>query len=231
MSRDLPVFPNLDHLRKQARTLLRELQQQHPEAKLTEAQHAIARKYGFVSWRKLKEHVQSVRRPAGTGGNEPSIPIDPVRLEGSSFARYTETVRRAIFFAWAGGRESECIESEHLLVGLMDADDRLLDRVLNEPHTRQTILKALENRLIPRRKIVAARRPLSVECRRIVENATEEADRLHHRQIRSGHFLLGFFREGRSVAATALVDVLAAKSISVDEARGRVVKILDEESD
>lgn len=64
MSRSLPEFPNLDHLKKQAKVFLRELRQQNPAAKLAQAQHAIAREYGFGSWAKLKAHLESLPRPA-----------------------------------------------------------------------------------------------------------------------------------------------------------------------
>lgn len=58
MSRRLPAVPNLEHLRKQAKELLPELQRQKPEAKLADAQHAIAIEYGFSSWPALKARVE-----------------------------------------------------------------------------------------------------------------------------------------------------------------------------
>src|SRR5262245_51381391 len=57
MSRDLPRHPNLDHLKKQAKELLRELQQQNPNAILADAQHQLAREYGYASWPALKVFV------------------------------------------------------------------------------------------------------------------------------------------------------------------------------
>jgi hypothetical protein len=58
MSRDLPARPNLEHLRKQAKELRASLQQQNPEFRLADAQHQIAREYGFESWPRLKVHVE-----------------------------------------------------------------------------------------------------------------------------------------------------------------------------
>jgi hypothetical protein len=58
MSRSLPPQPNLEHLKKQAKDRLRELKQQHPAAQLADAQHSLAREYGFASWPKLKAHVE-----------------------------------------------------------------------------------------------------------------------------------------------------------------------------
>jgi len=56
MSRELPEKPNLAYLKKQAKELLRSMQQ----GKLTDAQHALAQDYGFASWAKLKVHVESL---------------------------------------------------------------------------------------------------------------------------------------------------------------------------
>jgi hypothetical protein len=70
VQRELPVRPNLDQLRRQAKELLRELKsgdrsaaaflrQHHPErlrpsqAKLADAQLALARSYGVASWPRL----------------------------------------------------------------------------------------------------------------------------------------------------------------------------------
>ena len=56
MSRQLPEKPNLEHLRKQAKDLLRTLR----HGKLADAQHALAVEYGFPTWASLKAHVQSL---------------------------------------------------------------------------------------------------------------------------------------------------------------------------
>src|SRR5579859_7629007 len=79
MSRELPVRPNLEYLKKQAKKLLHDLQQGDPvaierfgslasssaarvNAKLADAQQVITHDYGFASWPKLKEHVEAVSR-------------------------------------------------------------------------------------------------------------------------------------------------------------------------
>jgi hypothetical protein len=83
MSRQLPVKPNLEHLREQAKELLRSVQQGDTAAtelfrslvsfsapaalKLADAQHVIARDYGFATWPKLKEHVESLARQRQPG--------------------------------------------------------------------------------------------------------------------------------------------------------------------
>lgn len=59
MSRNLPARPNLEYLRNEAKDLLARLRQQDPNAQLTDAQHALARDYGFASWPKLKSRVEA----------------------------------------------------------------------------------------------------------------------------------------------------------------------------
>jgi ankyrin repeat protein len=58
--RSFPDAPNLDWLRKQAKRTLAELRKAKPAAQLAEAQFALARQYGFSSWRALKAHVDSL---------------------------------------------------------------------------------------------------------------------------------------------------------------------------
>lgn len=76
MSRELPAKANLEHLKEQAKDLLRKLQQGDAAAiervrshvsfsapaslKLADAQHVIARDYGFSSWPKLKQHLSLI---------------------------------------------------------------------------------------------------------------------------------------------------------------------------
>src|SRR5947208_1265795 len=77
MPTKLPLHPNLQHLKKQAKALLRDFHQVRPDAiekltalrlnvlpKLSDAQHLVAHDYGFDSWSKLKERVESLAEKA-----------------------------------------------------------------------------------------------------------------------------------------------------------------------
>src|SRR5262245_26726828 len=59
-SRMLPDAANLDWLRKQAKRHLEGLRQTNPDAQLSDAQFAVAKEYGFASWRALKAHIDSL---------------------------------------------------------------------------------------------------------------------------------------------------------------------------
>jgi len=60
MSAPLPPRPSLEWLKKTAKDRLELLQRSEPLAKLAEAQLAVARDYGFPSWRALKRHVEEL---------------------------------------------------------------------------------------------------------------------------------------------------------------------------
>src|ERR1041385_3865550 len=51
--RHLPVRPDLTQLKHQAKDLLRDMKRERPNAKLAEAQFALARSYGVASWPRL----------------------------------------------------------------------------------------------------------------------------------------------------------------------------------
>ena len=58
--RRLPDRPSLEQLRKQAKEHLDTLRAADPSAKLADAQHELAREYGFDSWPKLVHHVEAM---------------------------------------------------------------------------------------------------------------------------------------------------------------------------
>ena len=58
MYRPLPERPSLEYLKKEAKELLRKLQRERADAKLADAQHALARQYGFTGWPRLRRHVE-----------------------------------------------------------------------------------------------------------------------------------------------------------------------------
>jgi ankyrin repeat protein len=85
MPQALPANPNLDWLRKTARQRLVELCASQSDARLHQAQLAVARDYGFTSWRALKAHVERIH-PA---------PRDRERVFEAARAGDVEAVRRA----------------------------------------------------------------------------------------------------------------------------------------
>ncbi len=60
MSRPLPLRAILSGSRNSARNVSKSVAH-NPSARLSEAQLAVAREFGFASWRKLKAHVKLAR--------------------------------------------------------------------------------------------------------------------------------------------------------------------------
>src|SRR2546425_7199278 len=63
MSLSLPEPASLEYLKKLAKERLAALRSRNPGTKLAAAQLAIAREYGFASWRALKAEIDRRRAP------------------------------------------------------------------------------------------------------------------------------------------------------------------------
>jgi ATP-dependent Clp protease ATP-binding subunit ClpC len=124
------------------------------------------------------------------------------------FEKYTEKARRVIFFARYEASQfgSPTIETEHLLLGLIREDKSLTARFIPKANASiQDIRKEIEGRTLIRDKVsTSVELPFSEECKRALNSAVEESERLGHRHIGTEHILLGLLREERSVAAEIL---------------------------
>ena len=121
--------------------------------------------------------------------------------------RFTEKARRVIFFARyeASQYGSPCIETEHLLLGLVREDKGLANRYLRAQGSIESIRKEIESRITIRERIsTSVEVPLSAESKRILGFAAEEADRLGHKHVGTEHLLLGILREEKCFGAEIL---------------------------
>jgi ATP-dependent Clp protease ATP-binding subunit ClpA len=123
------------------------------------------------------------------------------------FERYSEKARRVIFFARydASRLRSDCIETEHLLLGVMREDPKMVQWLLDKEVTAEAFLAAIQaNARVPETTQTNADLPLSNECKRVLAYTSEEAQRLNQRLIGTEHLLLGLMREKGSVAERLL---------------------------
>ena len=196
MSRDLPDHPNLDHLKKQAKALLRELRAQRPDATLADALHALARDYGFASWPKLKAFIGS-RTP------DPASPIPdprpPIPSSAPLFPRFTAASRRALFFsryeAVQLGRLQ--IAPEHVLLGVIRGAAGTGRAMLDAAGaTLADARVAIDAANAPRDAIVEpVPIPFSDATKALFISAAAEADRLGHQKIATVHVLLALLND------------------------------------
>ena len=75
----LPAQPNLNWLKNRAKEKLQQLRAVQPTAKLAQAQLAVAREYGFPSWKKLKDRVDFLAAEAALSPANPAISKDSIK--------------------------------------------------------------------------------------------------------------------------------------------------------
>ena len=152
------------------------------------------------------------------------------------FERYSERARRVIFFAnsEANERGSLYIKSEHMLLGLLRADERFTEHFLSSAMSLDLIRKQIEDHT-PHREKTTDGLPLSDECQEIIFFTRDEAERLGSKEIGTEHLLLGILRKKDSVAARllrghgvrfdAILNELAHLSEERERQANRVLKI------
>ena len=198
MSLTLPPRPSLDHLKKQAKDRLVDLQATSPGAQLADAQHALARDYGFASWPKLKTHVEAL---VASAPEPPQPPAPAAPTAAGSFQRYTQRARQALFFSrWEAAQlGSPTIEPEHLVLGLVNARQGLaptfgpVAELRADVTRRVTVADALPNTVVI---------PFSDVTKLVLNRAVEEADGRGHGNIGTMHLLLGVLRDPALLASS-----------------------------
>jgi ATP-dependent Clp protease ATP-binding subunit ClpC len=144
------------------------------------------------------------------------------------FERFTESARRALFFARAevatlGG---SAIETDHLLLGVLRAASDVSWRLCAEAGVTYERARAEAKR----RTTSAHRDPASVEipfsrdAKQVLEHAAQEADRLLHFYVGTEHLLLGLLHGAEHPAAA----ILSAHGMKLEAVRDHVVRLLNQ---
>jgi ATP-dependent Clp protease ATP-binding subunit ClpC len=147
------------------------------------------------------------------------------------FERYTESARRALFFA----RYEVCqlgakrIETQHLLLGVSRAAKGFVARVLEDADlSTETLRREIAGTTATRERISASVEiPFSESTKRTLQLAAEEADRLAHPYIGVEHLLLGILRENDAVAAP----ILSSHGVKLGGVRTAIESMLTEPPD
>ena len=147
------------------------------------------------------------------------------------FERYTESARRALFFARYEVSQlgAVSIEAEHLLLGVMREAKGIVGRILSEAHVSpDEVRRDVEGRSLFHEKVsTSVEIPFAESARRVLNFAAEEADQLKHGYIGTEHLLLGLLRDKESPAAA----ILEARGLHLDATRSAVLRIAGEPSE
>jgi ATP-dependent Clp protease ATP-binding subunit ClpC len=145
------------------------------------------------------------------------------------FERYTESARRALFFARyeASHLGAISIEVEHILLGLIREHEGLVSQVLQLARASPADIRTeIESRAVFQQKIATSVEiPFTISTQRVLNFAAEEADRLLHTHIGPEHLLLGLLREESSAARS----ILTKHGLLLHDVRAAVVKLLAEQ--
>jgi hypothetical protein len=137
------------------------------------------------------------------------------------FERFTQKARRVIFFARYEASQYGCpeIQTEHFLLGLMREDPLLMRRFLGPTKAHIDFRPEIE-KAVTRGKMISTsvEMPLSAECKRLMNLAGEEAERLSQREVGTEHLLLALLGVKGSLAAK----LLTGHGLKVDEIRGHL---------
>jgi ATP-dependent Clp protease ATP-binding subunit ClpC len=142
------------------------------------------------------------------------------------FERYTESARRALFFARYETSQSgsTSIEPEHILLGLTRESAGIVRTILRDAGVTTDEIRAdLERAIRSQPKLpTSVEIPFSEAVKHVLQFAAQEADAFTHSYIGSEHLLLALLREEKTVAW----EVLTTRGLSLTQARNRVAELL-----
>jgi len=141
------------------------------------------------------------------------------------FERYTESARRALFFARYETSQSgsTSIEPEHILLGLTRESVGIVRSILRDAGVTTDEIRAdVERAVSPQPKLpTSVEIPFSAPVKRVLQCAVQEAEAFTHSYIGSEHLLLALLREEKTVAW----EVLTKRGLSLTQARSRVAEL------
>ena len=178
---------------------------------MVDAQHALAREYGFPSWPKIKAHVDAGAgdRGSGPGQQKPLIPDpqSPIPTSTSLFDRFTTALKQALFFSRyeSATLGRLVIRPEHVLLGVIRGEGRSSrDLWKTTGVTLAEARAAVVDPNEPRDEVVdPVQIPFQNATKALFTAAAGEADRLGHPRIATAHVVLALMRE-EGAAATFL---------------------------
>ena len=120
------------------------------------------------------------------------------------YNRYTESARRALFFARCEASQlgSTSIRTEHILFGITQESPDAVKRHLKLDAA--VLREQLAAKPVSPQSPASTDMPLDREVRRAIAYSIKEAKRLGHKSIEAEHLLLGIMREDKCAAAKAL---------------------------
>ena len=140
--------------------------------------------------------------------------------------RFTQRARRVLSLAHqeAERMHRDTIDTEHLLLGLIEEEGGVAGRVLRELGLEVERVKEMVERLGGTGSYRGGKIDLSAGTQQVLEYAIEEARRMGHHYISTEHLLLGLVRLTDGVA----MDVLRHLGVTPEQIRRQTRRVLQE---
>jgi ATP-dependent Clp protease ATP-binding subunit ClpC len=161
--------------------------------------------------------------------------LNPETGRNRMFQRFNETARRAIDKAARKAKDlhQPVVGPEHILASLADGEEfegssfhsLLTTFALDEKQVSEAVGALPDGGAPPSSKGDPA---FSEEAKRVLEFAVEEADKLGHKRIGTSHFLLGLIRD--ELEGDGGGQILTSLGLTLDDVRGRVRELADDEA-
>ncbi|HEV2452300.1 MAG TPA: Clp protease N-terminal domain-containing protein, partial [Streptosporangiaceae bacterium] len=141
------------------------------------------------------------------------------------FERFTDRARRVIVLAQEEARQlgHNYIGTEHLLLGLIDEDEGVAAKALQELGIGVEAVRHKVEEIIGRGEGASAGHiPFTPRAKKVLELSLRESVQLGHHYIGTEHILLGLIREGDDVGAKVLTQL----GVDLNTVRQQVVRLL-----
>ena len=140
------------------------------------------------------------------------------------FEQFTDLARKVILLSncEAQSFNHKYIDTEHILLGLLKECTGVAAIVLkNRNIDPERVYHGVRNNLPSDPDMnVVGKLPRTPSATKVIEYAIEEAKKLDHDSVSTGHILLGLLRDKRRVTSTALANHVS----SIEEVREEVVR-------
>ncbi len=150
--------------------------------------------------------------------------------ERDRFDTFTVRARRVLKFSREEAQrfQHNYIGTEHLLLGLVRENGGTAAAVLRNLGVEINKVSSAVEFIIGRGdRIVLGELGLTPRAKKVLELAADEARRLNHDYIGTGHLLLGLVREGEGIAA----GVLESLGVNLEKVRTQTIRVLNQQKD
>ena len=150
--------------------------------------------------------------------------------ERDRFDTFTVRARRVLRFSREEAQrfQHNYIGTEHLLLGLVRENGGTAAAVLRNLGVEIKKVRSSVEFIIGRGdRIVLGELGLTPRAKKVLELAADEARRLKHDYIGTGHLLLGLVREGEGIAA----GVLESLGVNLEKVRTQTIRVLNQQKD